>query len=97
MSIYTSFIMTLNPRTTPDWETGETTYEVTITSTGTSLLPIRCEGRSIREAYDEANGIISELIQNICGDCGEQAPEGDESMRNAGICLPCYDRMMAKR
>lgn len=97
MSIYTSFIMTLNPRTTPDWETGEATYEVTITSTGNTISPIRCEGRSIREAYDEANGIISGLVQNICDDCGESAPEGDESMRNCGICLPCYDRMMAKQ
>ena len=95
MSIPHTFHMSLQSRTTREWESGDTIYEVIVTTEGYHTLPQRCEGRSIAEAYDEANTYIATLIYRMCNKCGEIMPEGDESMRNAGICLPCYDQVLA--
>ena len=95
MSIPHTFHMSLQSRTTREWESGDTIYEVIVTTEGHYTLPQRCEGRSVREAFEEANAYIADILANICEKCGEVAPRGDESMRNAGICLPCYDQVLA--
>lgn len=97
MSKYTSFTITLSNKPRTDWQTERPYYVVTVSSTGTYMEPVRCEGTSIRSAYIEAIQYIDYLVARTCEDCGETVPEGDETFSACGICLPCYDRMMAKR
>jgi hypothetical protein len=97
MSTYTTFQMKLQDRIGTEPVDGTPIYWVTVTSDSHRIDPIRCSGRSIREAFEEASLVVQSYIFRTCEDCADIAPEGDESMSNCGICLPCYDRMLAKR
>ena len=97
MTSFTSFTMSLQPRTTPDWETGEATYTVLVEATGHYFQPLRCEGRSVREAYDEANAYIASLLSHLCEGCANTVEGYDETFRNCGMCQSCYDEMTASK
>jgi hypothetical protein len=88
--------MKLDPRTSPEWETGEPIYTVTVTNTGIYNLPVRCEGRSVREAYEEANAYIWSVISQLCAGCAQPVSESNETFRNCGYCDDCYQEKKSK-
>lgn len=73
------------------------TVHYTAKVVGEGVLLEEFSGLSMRAVLTEAAEYIQTLVDRYCDHCSRLTDEHDESMRNCGICLPCYDRMMAKR
>ena len=88
--------MTLRPGIGTEPIDGTPLYWVTVTSDSPLIDTIRCSGRSVREAFEDASLVVQSYIFRTCEDCGEITPENDETFRNCGLCRSCYEDAMQK-
>lgn len=93
MKKYTQFQMTLLP--VRQNAAGRDIYTVAVTIPNYELgEDIHFPCFSARQSFSEAIDFINEIVGRMCDFCSSVTPQGDETHRNAGICRPCYEKIV---
>ena len=97
MSTYTNFTMSLQPDPGTNHYDGTPIYVVMVSFGRSYPAPLRCTGRSVRSAFDEAIVYIESLVSHMCEECATQVEGYDEAFHNSGVCQNCHDQMQRER